>query len=120
MRFAAVYSLSYNSWALRPASCGCLCSSCLGQLKHRLRWGPKDVPIPTYSNRLLCMLQVIIVMDPAAAGKPRLPIIRHSTDIKVPPREKRYVFDKAYDGNTDNRTLYNGTVKASMLCPCAV
>ena len=62
------------------------------------------------------MLQVIIVMDPAAAGKPRLPIIRHSTDIKVPPREKRYVFDKAYDGNTDNRTLYNGVVKASLLC----
>ncbi|DBA70138.1 TPA: hypothetical protein ACH3X2_012191 [Trebouxia sp. C0005] len=55
--------------------------------------------------------KVIIVMDPAAAGKPRLPIIRHSTDIKVPPREKRYVFDKAYDGNTDNRTLYNGVVK---------
>ncbi|DBA89218.1 TPA: hypothetical protein ACH3X1_016364 [Trebouxia sp. C0004] len=55
--------------------------------------------------------KVIIVMDPAAAGKPRLPIIRHSTDIKVPPREKRYVFDKAYDGNTDNRTLYNGIVK---------
>ena len=52
-------------------------------------------------------------MDPAAAGKPRLPIIRRSSDIKLPPREKRYVFDKAYDGNTDNRTLYNGTVKAS-------
>ena len=50
-------------------------------------------------------------MDPAVAGKPRLPIIRHSTDIKLAPREKRYVFDKAYDGNTDNRTLYNGTVK---------
>jgi len=62
------------------------------------------------------MLQVIIVMDPAAAGKPRLPIIRRSTDIKVPSREKRYVFDKAYDGNTDNRTLYNGVVKASLLC----
>ena len=62
------------------------------------------------------LVQVIIVMDPAAAGKPRLPIIRHSTDIKVAPREKRYVFDKAYDGNTDNRTLYNGTVKASWLC----
>ena len=59
-------------------------------------------------------VQVIIVMDPAAAGKPRLPIIRHSSDIKVPPREKRYVFDKAYDGNTDNRTLYNGTVKVSL------
>lgn len=59
--------------------------------------------------------QVIVVMDPAAAGKPRLPIVRHSTDIKLPPREKRYVFDKAYDGNTDNRTLYNGTVKASCL-----
>ena len=58
-------------------------------------------------------LQVIIVMDPAAAGKPRLPIIRRSSDIKLPPREKRYVFDKAYDGNTDNRTLYNGTFKAS-------
>ncbi|DBB11583.1 hypothetical protein WJX82_010561 [Trebouxia sp. C0006] len=55
--------------------------------------------------------KVIIVMDPAAAGKPRLPIIRRSTDIKVPSREKRYVFDKAYDGNTDNRTLYNGVVK---------
>ena len=53
-------------------------------------------------------------MDPAAAGKPRLPIIRHSSDIKVPPREKRYVFDKAYDGNTDNRTLYNGTVKVCL------
>lgn len=52
-------------------------------------------------------------MDPAAAGKPRLPIIRRSSEIKVPAREKRYVFDKAYDGNTDNRTLYNGTVKAS-------
>ena len=62
------------------------------------------------------MSQVIIVMDPAAAGKPRLPIIRRSTDIKVPSREKRYVFDKAYDGNTDNRTLYNGVVKASLLC----
>ena len=52
-------------------------------------------------------------MDPAAAGKPRLPIIRRSSEIKLPPREKRYVFDKAYDGNTDNRTLYNGAVKAS-------
>ena len=60
-------------------------------------------------------------MDPAAAGKPRLPIIRHSTDIKLAPREKRYVFDKAYDGNTDNRTLYNGTVKVGspMHCPSA-
>ena len=53
-------------------------------------------------------------MDPAAAGKPRLPIIRRSSDIKVPSREKRYVFDKAYDGNTDNRTLYNGTVKVQL------
>lgn len=66
-----------------------------------------------FLKETLSFLQVIIVMDPAAAGKPRLPIIRRSSDIKLPPREKRYVFDKAYDGNTDNRTLYNGTVKAS-------
>lgn len=64
---------------------------------------------------IVMLVQVIIVMDPAAAGKPRLPIIHHSSDTKLPPREKRYVFDKAYDGNTDNRTLYNGTVKASLL-----
>ena len=60
-------------------------------------------------------MQVIVVMDPATAGKPRLPIIRRSSDIKVPSREKRYVFDKAYDGNTDNRTLYNGTVKVGSI-----
>lgn len=59
-------------------------------------------------------------MDPAAAGKPRLPIIRRSSEIKVPAREKRYVFDKAYDGNTDNRTLYNGTVKASICSTLAI
>ena len=59
-------------------------------------------------------------MDPAAAGKPRLPIVRHSADIKVPLREKRYVFDKAYDGNTDNRTLYNGTVKAGSSLGCSL
>ena len=63
------------------------------------------------SKQNLLGLQVIVVMDPAAAGKPRLPVIRRSSEIKVPSREKRYVFDKAYDGNTDNRTLYNGTVK---------
>ena len=66
-------------------------------------------------REIIMLIQVIIVMDPAAAGKPRLPIVRRSSDIKLAPREKRYVFDKAYDGNTDNRTLYNGTVKASSL-----
>ena len=60
---------------------------------------------------LLMRMQVIVVMDPATSSKPRLHMTRMSTSNAVPPKEKRYVFDKAYDGNTDNRTLYYGTVK---------
>ena len=59
------------------------------------------------------LLQVIVIMDPATSSKPRLHMARLATGNVVPPKEKRYVFDRAYDGNTDNRTLYYGTVKVS-------
>lgn len=64
-----------------------------------------------YPHCSLMRVQVIVVMDPATSSKPRLHMTRMSTSNAVAPKEKRYVFDKAYDGNTDNRTLYYGTVK---------
>ena len=72
-------------------------------------------------------MQVIVIMDPATSSKPRLHMVRLATGNVVPPKEKRYVFDKAYDGNTDNRTLYYGTVKvphqhlgATSACLCHI
>lgn len=64
-------------------------------LKRQLHWPP----------------QVIVILDPHSSSKPRLHMARLAVGNTVPPKEKRYVFDKAYDGNTDNRTLYSGTVK---------
>ncbi|KAK9823105.1 hypothetical protein WJX72_000286 [[Myrmecia] bisecta] len=58
--------------------------------------------------------QVVVVMDPEDDGKAKpLGIERRRSDLAggVKLREKRYVFDKAFDGRTDNLTLYTNTVR---------
>ena len=56
-------------------------------------------------------------MDPEDDGKPKIPQARRTADFVPPARERRYVFDKAFDAHLDNRALYISTVK---VCPCCL
>ena len=52
-----------------------------------------------------CPLQMVVVMDPEDDGKPKIPQARRTADFMPPARERRYVFDKAFDAHLDNRAL---------------
>ena len=55
-------------------------------------------------------------MDPEDDGKPKIPQARRTADFMPPARERRYVFDKAFDAHLDNRALYTSTVKVCWRC----
>eukprot|EP00891_Asterochloris_glomerata_P006209 jgi/Astpho2/6209/e_gw1.00088.44.1_t len=55
--------------------------------------------------------KMVVVMDPEDDGKPKIPQARRTADFVPPARERRYVFDKAFDAHLDNRALYTSTVK---------
>ena len=57
-------------------------------------------------------------MDPEDDGKPKVPQARRTADFMPPARERRYVFDKAFDAHLDNRALYTSTVKVCWCCLC--
>ena len=63
-------------------------------------------------------LQMVVVMDPEDDGKPKIPQARRTADFVPPARERRYVFDKAFDAHLDNRALYTSTVKVGRRCLC--
>lgn len=66
--------------------------------------------------------QVVVVSEPLEDGRPkrfgeqtltRLPSIRRASEMPT-SKERRYIFDKAFDGSVDTQTLYNQSVRVSL------
>ena len=77
-----------------------------------------SVPGPLPDLSLYFSAQMVVVMDPEDDGKPKIPQARRTADFVPPARERRYVFDKAFDAHLDNRALYTSTVKVCQCCRC--